>query len=106
MNDLREQPRRTDEITIRFVFSNGDDFVQPLSMDEADGVQDLIDWFRDSKSVPIWTWRVPSAQMSHMLNKAHIMAIDIDGYIEPEGEPSKWYQRLIDKTRTKWLLRG
>ena len=102
MNSLVDQP--TDEITIRFIFVGEESFIQTLPIDESDGVQDLLDWYRDNKAVPIWTWSVPSVQKVHMLNKAHIIGIDIDGYIEPEGKDSKWYEKLLDKIKTKWMM--
>lgn len=104
MNDILDhQEQQTYEINIRFVFVNGDTFEQPLSIDEADGVQDLIDWFRDPKAIPVWTWKVPSMQKSHMLHKTHIMSIDVDGYIEPDGRESRWFERLVDRIRVMML---
>jgi hypothetical protein len=101
VNDLIERPTTQEhDINIRITFVNGDVFEQPLTMNEMDGVQDLMDWFRDTKGTPVWTWHVPSISELHMLNRAHIMGIDIDGYIEPDGKDSRWYERLADKVQT------
>lgn len=104
MNELIEQPQtKDDDIVIRFVFVNGDLFEQPLPYSHLNGVEDLMAWFRNPKGSPTWTWLVPSCQKIHMLHRIHIMCIDIDGYIEPDEGKSKWYHRIVDKTRV-WLM--
>ena len=104
MNELVEQPiQYTEEISIRIVMSAGDDFIQPLSIEDLEGAQNLMDWFRNPKGSPVWTWQVPSERKAHMLHRIHIMGIDIDGYIEPDNNKVRWYHRKIDRFRV-WLM--
>jgi len=103
MNDLLERRSVRDEITITIHFVDGNLFVQPLPIDQADAVQEFMDWFRDPGKHKVWAWHVVAEQKIHMLNHAHIMGVDIEGYIEPEGRPSRWYERLADRIRLRWL---
>jgi hypothetical protein len=62
-----------------------------------------MDWFRNPGKHKIWAWHVVAEQTIHMLNHEHIMAVGIDGYIEPAGRSSRWYERLFDRLRARWL---
>ena len=104
MNELIEQPtKQTEEISIRIVMSAGEDFIQPLSIEDLEGAQNLMNWFRNPKQGPVWTWQVPSVRKAHMLHRIHIMGIDIDGYIEPDDNKVRWYHRMVDRFRV-WLM--
>lgn len=84
-------------ITIHLV--NGESFVRSLPLEHAEDVQDFMDWYRRPGKVKVWAWHVPTAAQIHMLHHDHILAVDIDGYIEPDGRPSRWYERIADRMR-------
>lgn len=107
MNDLIETPQKqVDEISIRMVMQAGDDFIQTLALEDLEGVQNLMDWFRDPKQGPVWSWLVPSARKIHMLHRIHIMGIDIDGYVEPDNNKVRWYHTTIDRLKVWWISRN
>ncbi|WP_213413571.1 hypothetical protein [Xylanibacillus composti] len=91
----------SDRIMITIHMISGDVFEQPLPYEMADGVQDFLDWYRDPGKERIWTWHVPSQMSVHAFHHAHIVAVDVDGYIEPDGRNSRWWERLWEK----WLVR-
>lgn len=101
MNGLLERRSVQEEITITVHFVDGDSFVQPLPIDYADAVQEFMDWFRAPGKDKVWAWHVVAEQKIHLFNHAHIMAVDIEGYIEPEGRPSHWFERLVDWFRAR-----
>jgi hypothetical protein len=95
------------EITLSIHMVDGSTFMQELSIDDADGAQAFLDWFRQPGKCKVWTWQAPTCSMLHSLHHAHITAVDIEGYIEPEGRETRWYERLVDRLRLwSWLRRG
>lgn len=96
MNDL-DQRSATDEFSIIFHFTDGDILTQSLSIDHADTAQDVIDWFKDKRGSPVWTWLNPHSARVQMIPRSKVVFIEIIGYIQPDGQKSKWYQRIIDK---------
>jgi hypothetical protein len=103
MNNLLERRSVGNEITISVHFVSGDTFVQPLPIDQADAVQEFMDWFRNPGKHKVWAWHVVAEQAVHMLHHDKIIAVDIEGYIEPDGRSSRWYERLIDRIRLRRL---
>lgn len=100
MNGLKEAPEsKTYEIMVTIHFLDGDTFIQPFPVDYADRVQCFMDWFRKPKKDKVWAWHVLDTGQIHMFHHEKIMAVDIDGYIEPDGRKSRWYERLIDKLK-------
>lgn len=95
--ELIEKPSTTDEIIIHIHMVSGETHIQPLPLDHADGAIDLMEWFRDPKAGPVWTWQVPSHQKLSALHRIHIIAIEIFNFVEPENNKVRWYQRLLDK---------
>jgi hypothetical protein len=103
MNDLISPDQENKyPINVEIRLSTGDTHVQPLEID-SDGAQAFMDWFRNKKASAVWTWQVPTHQKISMIHRCHIASVDIKGYIEPEGRRSKWYERLLDKIRVKFL---
>lgn len=103
MQDLLERRSTGDEITISIHFSSGERFDQPMPIDCADGVQEFMDWFRHPKGCKVYTFYSISNQQVHMFHHNQIIAVDIDGYIEPEGRKSRWYVLLLDRLRSKLM---
>ncbi|MFC4305795.1 hypothetical protein [Cohnella boryungensis] len=93
-------------ITLKIHMVDGSTFVQELPVDDADGVQEFLDWFRQPGRNKVWTWQVPSSVSLHALHHPHIMAVDVDGYVEPDGRTSRWYERLLDRISLWWRFRG
>lgn len=91
------------EILVNVQFSNGNEYNQPLEID-SDGAQEFMDWFRNPKGGPVWSWQVPSCQRIHMFHRIHIAAVDVSGYIEPEFNKTKWYEKLFDKFLTMFIF--
>lgn len=96
--------RAPNEIIVRIAFVDGSEFVQPFPIDYADAVQDFMDWFREPGRIKVWSWHSPAASAFHMFHHRNIIAVDIEGYIEPEGRDSRWYERFIDRL-VLWRLR-
>jgi len=104
MIDLKDRLQSVaDEITISVHMVSGDVFVQPIPIEQADDVQDFMNWFRNPGKDKVWAWHVIREQTIHMLHHDKIMAVDIEGYIEPDGRVSRWYERLFDRLRARWL---
>lgn len=100
MIELKGQPQPVaSEITISVHMASGDVFVQPIPIDQYDLVQEFMDWYRHPGKDRVWEWHVVSEQSLHMIKHDLIMAIDIEGYIEPEGRSSRWYERILDRIR-------
>jgi len=76
---------------------SGETFTQPIPLDNVDIVQDFMDWYRSPGKEKIWAWHCIKERSIHMLRHDKIGAVDIEGYIEPDGRPSRWYERLIDR---------
>lgn len=104
MNSIYEQPQTSGEIEIHIRMTNGEIHIQPLPLDYADGADDLMNWFRDPKAGPVWTWHCLSGCKLTAIARSSISAIDIYGYIEPEGNKVKWYQKIADKVRVNLFL--
>ncbi|MGG1598039.1 hypothetical protein [Paenibacillus naphthalenovorans] len=92
------------EIVVTIHFVDGDSFVQPLTIEDADAVQDFMNWFRNPGRDKVWAWHVVEHRQIHMMHHDKIMAVDIDGFIEPEGRPSRWYERFFDKIKI-WRIK-
>ncbi|MBN2980119.1 hypothetical protein [Cohnella algarum] len=91
------------EITLRVHFVGGESFTQYLSVDDAEVIQNFMDWFRRPGKDQVWAWHVVHDAEIHMMHHRHIIAVDIEGYVEPEGRPSRWYERWLDRLRMRWL---
>jgi len=104
VNETLEHRARFEELTIEFHFVDCEKFTQNLPIDNADAAQDVMEWFRDPKAGPVWTWRNPHSSKIQMIPRTKITFIQINGYIDLEQSESKWYQRLLDKCRTFWLF--
>jgi hypothetical protein len=104
MNEVKDQPEAiTSEILIKVHFTDGDTFHQPFPVDWADSVQEFMDWFRRPGKRKTWAWHVITDGHIHMFRHEHIMAVDIEGYWEPDGRRSRWYERWMDKLRAKMI---
>lgn len=103
MQGLLESRSVGDEITICIHCANGDNFEQSLPIDFADDVQDFINWYRNPKRDKVYTFYSAIDHRSHLIQYNQITAVVIDGYIEPEGRQSRWYERIIDRIRLRWL---
>lgn len=105
MNELKEQPQQTtDSIYVSFSFIDGNMYTQEIYMKDAHMVEELLKWYRDSKQT-IWTFNYAPVSKIALFNKAHIMSLEIDGYIELARTDYKWHEKLLDKIRTKWIMR-
>lgn len=103
MVEVQDQPQPVlEEIVITIHFVDGDMFKQPFPIDFADRVQNFMDWFRNPGRNRTWAWHVIQSSQIHMFRHEHIMAVDIDGYIEPAGRPSRWYELILDRFRMWW----
>jgi hypothetical protein len=105
VNETIDHRARADELTIEFHFVDGEKFTQHLPIDDADAAQDVMEWFNDPKGSPAWTWKHPHECKIQMIPRAKITFIQIQGFIDLEGKESKWYQRIMDKIRTKLLMK-
>lgn len=98
MQDLKEAPLPAAAVIVLNIHMiDGNTYLQELSVDDADGAQDFLDWFRNPGRNKVWTWQVPSCATLHALHHRHIMAVDVEGYVEPDGRPSRWYVRMLDR---------
>lgn len=86
-----------DEILITIHFANDTIYEQPVPVDRADDVQEFMDWYRDPKKVKTWAWHITGSSTIHLIRHEHIVAVDIHGYIEPDGRTTNRWQRLLDK---------
>ncbi|MFC6545446.1 hypothetical protein [Cohnella cellulosilytica] len=60
MQDLKEAPiPAATVITLNIHMIDGTTFVQDLPVDDADGAQDFLNWFRQPGRIKVWTWQVP-----------------------------------------------
>jgi len=106
MQVLKEAPLpAATVITLHIHMIDGSTFVQDLPVDDADGAQDFLNWFRQPGRNKVWTWQVPSDASLHALHHPHIMAVDVEGYVEPDGRTSRWYERLLDRLMLWWRFR-
>lgn len=105
MNDMLEHRSITDELSIAFHFTDGEKFTQTLPIDCADAAQDVMEWFKDKKGTPVWTWLHPHSSKVQMIPRSQVVFIEITGFIAIEGKDSKWYQRVMDKFRALRMLR-
>jgi hypothetical protein len=106
MNETIDHHARADELTIEFHFVDGEKFTQSLPIDDADAAQDVMEWFRDPKGGPVWTWRHPHSAMIQMIPRSKITFIQINGFIDlDDGKESKWYHRLIFRFQSYLMLR-
>jgi hypothetical protein len=92
-------------ITLNIHMVDGSTFVQELSVDDADGAQGFMDWLRQPGRIKVWTWQVLGDASLHVLHHRHIMAVDVDGYVEPDGRASRWYERKMDRLMLWWKFR-
>ena len=105
MIGMKERPRPVaDVITISVRMVSGDVFVQPVPVDEADVVQEFMGWFRKPGKIRVWAWHAIEEQTIHLLRHDQIAAVDVEGYIEPAGRSSRWYECLVDRL-CAWRLR-
>lgn len=102
MNELEDRALSS-ELSIIFHFTDGERYTQTLPIDHADAAQDVMDWFKDKKGSPVWTWLDPYYQRVKMIPRTKVVFIEIVGYISPDGHDSRWYQRLFDKYRV-WRM--
>lgn len=112
MNDTIGRPQSiAEQLEIVFHFVDGEKFSQELSMDDADAAESVMEWFRNPKGGPVWTWRHPNFSKVQMIPRAHVTFIEIRGYIDfDDGRDSRWYERLAYKIKamrmTKRLKAG
>lgn len=104
MSEIVDRPDlQTDSIYVRFCFVDGDSYTQEIYMKDAHMIENILKWYRYGKN-PIWTFDYSPISKISLFNKAHIMSIEIDGYIELARVNQKWYEKLADKLYTKWLF--
>lgn len=103
MNDLVDRlPVQQDEkAQITFHMVSGDIFNQTI--DDLDHAQSFMDWYRNPGKCKVWAWHCVADSEIHLFKHDQIMAVDIEGYIEPEGRSSRWYERFFDRIRARWL---
>ncbi|RJX40875.1 hypothetical protein D3P09_02295 [Paenibacillus pinisoli] len=108
MLDIKDIPRPiSNAITLSIHLADGSIFVQELSVEESEGAQSFLEWYRKPGRAKVWTWQVPSESTLHALHHSHIIGVDMEGYIEPEGRSSKWYERILDRWYVwRWARRG
>ncbi|WP_226000907.1 hypothetical protein [Paenibacillus sp. BJ-4] len=100
MNGLIDaESQEIHEIEIKVHFVDGDTFSQHLPFEYTEAVQDFLDWFRKPGRQKVFTFFTPATRDIHALHHSKIMAVDVSGYIEPDGRESRWYERLIDRFR-------
>lgn len=92
------------EIIITIHFMNGEIFTQPLSIDDAEGAQMFMEWYRNPGKIKVWSWQNQLNSTTRMMHHNHIHAVDIEGYQELEGHKSRWYERVIDWLRARIFL--
>jgi hypothetical protein len=102
MNEV-QQIAKTNEIMIYVHTTTGDIYRQPFPVDDADKVQRFMDWVRRPGKHKAWSWHTGETGEIHMFLHNHIMAVDIEGYWEPDGRRSRWYERWMDKLRVKMI---
>lgn len=101
MNDLIDKPvQKTDEIKVKFIFANTETYIQPVPMANADWIEELLEWYRNPKSRPTWTWNHVLISEIVLFQKTHIMSIEIEGYIELSSFKYKWHEKVKDKFKT------
>lgn len=106
MNELMGQSKEQEErsASIIFSFTNGMTYTQEVYWKQADLIEDLLAWFRDKNSKPVWTWDYTPVSKLMLIQKSQIMSIEIEGYIELTRTTQKWHEKLFDKFRTKFIF--
>lgn len=102
MNEL-DDDKQTVHISIHF--TDGNIFNQPLPIEYADMAEEFMNWFRSPGKWATWSWHCIGEQTIHILSHKHIQAVDIEGYIRPEGRGSKRIERVIDWLRVRRMAR-
>lgn len=96
----------SDIITVTIYLVSGDMLTQSFLIEEADNVQMFIDWYHKPGRQKTFSFHHIASQTVRVIHHDKITMVDIDGYIEPEGRSSRWYERLIDSIRIRWIRRG
>lgn len=95
-------PLGPNELRVTIHLSNGEVFVQEL--DDYDQAQEFMNWFRNPGKYKVWSWHCPLERTIHLFRHDQIVAVDIEGYIEPLGRTSRWYEKIFDKILLKRVL--
>lgn len=93
------QPVDQEEVLVVIHMASGETFTQPIPLDDLDYVQEFMDWYRNPGKEKVWAWHCLNTRSIHLFQFDQIAAVDIEGYIEPDGRPSRWYERLVDRFR-------
>lgn len=103
MNDLKSRNCHIPEteVIINVHFTNGDLFSQPV--DKYSDAQEFIDWYRKPGRDTLYEFHCVSDNQIHLLRHEKITAVDVDGYIEPSGRSSRWYEKIVNKFRV-WRM--
>lgn len=98
MNGLENRATAEEgELLLIIHFVDGDSLEQSVTVEEAEVVQGFIEWFRSPGRYPVHSLHFPLEGKIKLLRHSNITAVEIEGYIEPEGRDSRWYERMLHK---------
>ncbi|MEC4566757.1 hypothetical protein L8C07_12445 [Paenibacillus sp. CMAA1739] len=97
MNDLSIE--KAEEITVSIHLVNREIFEYYYPADELENVEVFLSWYKKPGRDKVFTIHTPHLKEIRSLNHENIVFVSVDGYIEPYGRESRWYERLIDRFR-------
>lgn len=97
MNGL--STKAEDKITLSIHLVNGGIFEYYFPMDESKNLEVFLSWYKKPSRDKVFTIHTPHLKEIRSLNHENIVLVLVDGYIEPDGRESRWYERLIDRFR-------
>lgn len=93
------------EIVMTIHFIDKERYVKRLKLEQANEAQVFLEWYRSPRRMKVWSWDSPDKSKIEMFQYAHIVFIELNGYIELKGRNSYWYERIADKLRSFFILK-
>jgi hypothetical protein len=103
MINTREGRPVVDNVILIIHFVDGTTLEQPVPIDQEEDINQFMNWLRKPGRNRVYEWHTVNEQHIHMIRYDAIQSVEIEGYIEPEGRPSRWYERVIDWIRWRWF---
>lgn len=90
---------KVEEITVSIHLVNREIFEYYCPADELENVEVFLSWYKNPGRDKVFTIHIPHLKEIRSLNHENIVFVSVDGYIEPDGRESRWYECLIDRFR-------
>ncbi|PPQ49110.1 hypothetical protein C5G87_06970 [Paenibacillus peoriae] len=88
-----------EKITLSIHMVNGETFVNRFPVDDCEVVEVFLAWYRSPRWTKVFTFHKVYDAEIYSIHHRNIALVRVEGYIEPDGRGSRWYERLIDRFR-------